>query len=334
MHEVIVHIASGRSAVGFRAEAGQALLVDVDAHRADSVDQNVDAQIVLQIVDQVRSVYIVLDHPAINTFVLLSRLYIFQDLLDLAAEENAPPLRQAIRLHNVRQSLELLAIGWLLKLILEVDDIAGEHPGLREKVELLGEGPLHAHQVPRQVVLLGDRVHARVVIHLLVRAHLGEEVRRDGQVVPRNVPVFRQLLVVLAASDRSVVVLLVLLQLEAEHLAANLLYHVVLCAIDIHHKSARFFLSVRAALVRIHDSSRCIGSLVLALLLRLLLAVLLELGGRRDVLVVVVLLVVVLVVAALRLGHRLVPAVLLLVADRCRRGTRGPARNEVRAGGW
>ena len=149
MHEVIVHIASGRSAVGLRAEAGQTFFMDVDAHRADSVDQNVDAQIVLQIVDQVRGVYIVLDHPAINTFVLLSRLYIFQDLLDLAAEENAPPLRQAVRLHNVRQSFELLAIGWLLKLILEVDDVAGEHPGLREKVELLGEGPLHAHQVPR-----------------------------------------------------------------------------------------------------------------------------------------------------------------------------------------
>ena len=84
---MIVHIASGRSAIRFRAEAGQTFFMDVDAHRADSVDQNVDAQIVLQIVDQVRGVDIVLDHPSINTFVLLRRLDIFQELsevLDIA----------------------------------------------------------------------------------------------------------------------------------------------------------------------------------------------------------------------------------------------------------
>ena len=331
---MVVHVASGGPAVRLRAEPGQALPVNVDAHRADGVDQNVDAQIVLQVVNQVRGVYIVLDHPAIYTLVLLRRLDIFQDLFDLAAEKYAPSLRQAIRLHNVRQSLELLPVSWLLKLILEVEDVAGEHPGLREKVELLGKGPLHAHQVPRQVVLLGDGVHAGVVIYLLVGVHLGEEVGRDGQVVPRNVPVFRQLLVVLPASDRPLVVLLVLLQLEAENLAAHFLHHVVLCAVNVHHQAARFFLPVCAALVRIDDRSWSFGSLLLALFLRLLLVLLLEVGGRRDVhFIVVVLLVVVLVVAALRLGHRLIPAVLLLVADRRCCGTSRPARDESRAGG-
>ena len=95
-----------------------------------------------------RGVNVVLDHPAVDTFILLSCFNVLKNLFYLTTEENPPTLGQTIRLHDVRQSLELLAISWLLKLILEVDDIAREYPSLREEIELVWEGTFHAHQVP------------------------------------------------------------------------------------------------------------------------------------------------------------------------------------------
>ena len=184
MHEVIIHVSCRRPVVRLGAEPSQAFLVDVDAHRAHSVDQYVDSQIILEIVHEVRSVQVVLDYPTADALLLLTQLDIIEDLLDLAAEKDTSALCQAIRFYYVCLSLVSLAVYRLLKLVLEVNYVAGEHPSLWEEVELFWKGTLHAHQVPRQVILLRERVHAGVVIDFLVRIHLSQEVSCDGKIVP------------------------------------------------------------------------------------------------------------------------------------------------------
>lgn len=181
---MIIHVSCRRPVVRLRAEPGQAFLVDVDAHWVHRVDEDVDSQVILQVVHEVWSVQVVLDYPAADALLILSCLYILEDLLDLAAEKDTSALRQAVRFDYVSLTLVSLAVCWLLKLVLEVNHVAGEHPSLREEVELFWKGALHAHQVPRQVILLRDRVHAGVVIDFLVRIHLGQEVGCDGQIVP------------------------------------------------------------------------------------------------------------------------------------------------------
>lgn len=51
VHEKVVHVPSVGFDVGLCAKSCDSFLVDVDPQRVDSVDEDVDAQVVLEVVD-------------------------------------------------------------------------------------------------------------------------------------------------------------------------------------------------------------------------------------------------------------------------------------------
>lgn len=314
VHEEVLHIPRGRLLVGLRREASQSFLVDVDSQRVDTVDKHVDPQVVLQVVHQVRRVQVVLDHPAPDPFLLMRLLDATHDRFHAAAEEYSLALRQAVWLHN--ESLAFLLcvpVCWLVKLIAEVDIVAREHPSLREEVELFLKCTLHAHQVPRQVVFSRDRIHARVVVDFLVRVQLREEVGCDAQIMPAHVPLFDELLVVLALADGSIVVLRVLSKLVTEDFPGDLLDNVILSAVYVHEKRSLltliFFIFFAVGVFDLFSFFlQTLAFCLLVFLLHwrcdyLLFAVFLA-RARTGELVVVILLVIVVVTArgAIRLG--------------------------------
>ena len=64
MHVQVVEVICFRLDIGLSGKPCNALFVDVDPERTDAVDQNVDSQVILQIVDQMRFVEILLDYVA------------------------------------------------------------------------------------------------------------------------------------------------------------------------------------------------------------------------------------------------------------------------------
>lgn len=81
-----------------------------------------------------------------------------------------------------------------LELVSEFSDLTGNDPGLWKEVVLKREFSAHSHQVASQVVLAGHNVHPWVLVDFLMRMHLCQEVRRDTQVVPGDVPLLAQFL--------------------------------------------------------------------------------------------------------------------------------------------
>lgn len=65
----------------------------VDSQRVHTVDQNVYAQVVLQVLDQVRLVNVVLDYPACYTFFVLGSFNMVQYPLLSARKKYAFALR-------------------------------------------------------------------------------------------------------------------------------------------------------------------------------------------------------------------------------------------------
>lgn len=64
MHVEIVDIGWSRCHVGLSSKPGDSLLVNVDSQGVQAIDEDVNSEIVLQIVDQVRLVEVLLDHVA------------------------------------------------------------------------------------------------------------------------------------------------------------------------------------------------------------------------------------------------------------------------------
>lgn len=126
----------------------------------------------------------------------------------------------------------------------------------------------------------------------------------------------------LPASNRAVMVLFVLFQFVAEDLAGDLVHDIVLCAVHVHDQPASCLFTVnrraliRVFLLRLNDclSTVCRVSAIASRVQRRS-AFFLRL---RAHLFVVVLLVVRVIVSAFRLGNRVLPTVLLFVADRHR----------------
>ena len=90
---MIVHVFRIGASVGLRAEPCEALLVDVDSQGTHAIYTNVYSQIVLQIIDQVRSVHIMLDNPSADPFFLSGRLNVLEYFFNLATEKDASALR-------------------------------------------------------------------------------------------------------------------------------------------------------------------------------------------------------------------------------------------------
>lgn len=136
--------------------------MDVDPQGAQAVDKDIDAQVVLQIIDEVWLVQILLDHVATVSCALL------HDSLAVTREVDALTLREPVRFDDVC----LLLFQWfairIVELFSKVARLLRQDPGPGKEIVFFGIGPLHLHQVPRQVVLPGEYVDAWVLVDLLV----------------------------------------------------------------------------------------------------------------------------------------------------------------------
>ena len=172
------------------------------------------------------------------------------------------------------------------------------------------------------MVLSCDSVHAWVVIDLLIRVEFRQEIWCDTQVVPGDIPLFDKLLVVLTLANGSVVILRVLPQLVTEHFLGDLLYNIVISAVDVHVEwtTRLFFLLLFRLLVLFAISARfrffvvlsrlgacgVVGAQGTTMLLR----------TWADFLIVVLLVIIVVATSrAIRLCKRVFPRVVLVVTD-------------------
>ena len=210
--------------------------MNIDSHWTDCIDIHIYPQIVLQVVNQVRLVQIMLDNPpTFNILFFCGCLNIFEDFSNLSTEKYSPTLSQTIRLNDISLSFRPLAIHWLLlELTLEVGHVAWQYPSLWKEIKFFGECSFHAHQVSREVIFLSYRVHAWEMVYFLIRIHLSQEVCRYRQVMPGDVPVFHQFLVVFSASNSSLMILFILSQLVPEYFSCYFRNNLVLCAVYIH----------------------------------------------------------------------------------------------------
>ena len=75
------------------------------------------------------------------------------------------------------------------KLRLEIVLFVRQDPCLGKEVVLFLEVSLHALQIPTQVVLVRQAVHAWVVVDSLIRLHLVDTLRLQTRVCPVQVPI-------------------------------------------------------------------------------------------------------------------------------------------------
>ena len=85
------------------------------------------------------------------------------------------------------------------------------------------------------MILPRDTIHAWVVIYFLIWVELGEKVWCYAQIMPGDIPLFDELLIVLATAYRTFMILIVVAELEVEVFSGDLLDYVILCAVDIHN---------------------------------------------------------------------------------------------------
>ena len=104
------------------------------------------------------------------------------------------------------ESLRLL----LVKLVLKVVLVGRQHPRFGEEVKIVLESLLHAGEVPRQIVLPCQGLHAGLAVDPLMRSELADLLGLYADIGPIEVPVRRHVLV----------------QLEL-HFAADSLDHIV-----------------------------------------------------------------------------------------------------------
>ena len=93
--------------------------------------------------------------------------------------------------------------------VLELIELTWELPCLWEKVILLRECFVHAHQVFGQVMFLAQALNPRVHVHFLPRVELRKEILGHPCVVPRQVVGVRKGLAALSFVDSAVAVFFV-----------------------------------------------------------------------------------------------------------------------------
>ena len=233
----VVEVGVSRLLVGLRGESREALLVDEDAERIEAVEEDIEAKIVLEAFDQVRSREVVLDDPA--TTILSS---VVNYLLNTTRQENTFTLGQVVWLDDECLPSEDCSTILVYEVVPELARLQREYPSSGKELVLVGEGLLCFDKVAREVVLAADALDAWVLIHLLIRLHFGEEVGRDAAVVPGDVPILGQPLIRLAVEDSALVVLFVLFESESASLLRCLLHDIVVRAVDIHYWAADLLL--------------------------------------------------------------------------------------------
>ena len=122
VHEEVVHVSVCWLPVGLSAEPCHAFLVDVDTQRINTVEQDVDSQVILQVVYKVWVVDVVLDYVAASSFILLGLLYRVQDVVHSSTQKYSLALGETIWLHD--ESLLVVLVSSLAKLISEVNIVS------------------------------------------------------------------------------------------------------------------------------------------------------------------------------------------------------------------
>ena len=113
--------------------------------------------------------------------VLLARLHVYA--LEIACQKYSATLTGCHRLHDER--LRLL----LCELVFEVTLLVRQDPRLREEIIFIIERFLHAFEIPAQIILMGQTLHARIVINSLIRLHFLNPEGLNTRVRPVQVPV-------------------------------------------------------------------------------------------------------------------------------------------------
>ena len=187
-----------------------------------------------------RLVHVLLDDPAATVVCC-----VLDDPIVVTAEVDALTLSHVVWLDNVSLAELLRGTPVLVdELVLELAGLHRHHPRLGEEVILLWVDLLHLHEVPGHGVLSGDNRYAWELVHFLVRLHLTEKVRRDPQIVPRQVPLFPQLLTRLPFDNTAFMILWILLKPEATTVAAGLFNYVIVSAVDVHDGLAAWSLII------------------------------------------------------------------------------------------
>lgn len=174
VHEQIVQVAVVRSDVLRRGKSCQAFFVQKDSQRCDTRYQNIDSEVELESVYQVRLVKI----PLAN--VMLLRVY----PVVVASQKNAFSLAAVLRLDDKGFGLALV------ELVPEFFVVARQKPRLWKELIVTFEVALHGQQVLGQQIFPGHCIHAGKVVRSLIRLHLHEECWNDGPINKPDVPVF------------------------------------------------------------------------------------------------------------------------------------------------
>ena len=179
MHEQVVQVAFARPHVLISREPRDPLLVNEHSEWIHPVNESVYPQVELKSVDEVGLVHVALGH------VLLSRLQIH--IFVFSHEEDAPALAEVDWLDD--ECLHFL-LRCSLKLSPEIGRFLGQNPGLGKDVVVVFEDSLHPLEVPAEVVLPCELVHAWEVVDPLIVLQPGQLLRHDSlRIVPVNVPI-------------------------------------------------------------------------------------------------------------------------------------------------
>lgn len=139
MHTLIIDVLVIRLLVLFRCESGKSIFVDIHPERVDSVHKNVDSQIVLITVYQVRLVQVLL-----NDYLIAGL-----DEIGVTHKENTFALALVLRLDD--EGTRILTLGLVPKVLV----VVRQHIGGREEVVIVWQDLLHPHQMAPQHVLTG-----------------------------------------------------------------------------------------------------------------------------------------------------------------------------------
>ena len=163
VHKQVLEVALLWSLIFLGCEAGETLLVDIDAQRVNAVDKRVDSEVELQVVNQVG-----LGHVALgNELIPLTQV----NVLKLANQINAAPLTHVHRLDD--EGFVLL----FCELKLQISHILGQNPSFRVKLVVSFVLLAHAVEVLCKVVLAGQLLDLGQRVDPLVGSKFGDPVR-------------------------------------------------------------------------------------------------------------------------------------------------------------
>ena len=150
----------------------------------------------------------------------------------------------------------------------ELASFPRQNPSSREELVLVGKGSLDLHQISSHEVLPRDLLDSRKMVNFLIWLHLGKEIWRNSNVVPSDIPVFREFLSSLAILDASIPVLLSFFEYVIMVDLGNFPNDVVLSAKHIHDGPPPFLpVGVELPLHHEHLVLQRLGRLGLLLLL-------------------------------------------------------------------